>query len=89
MFYNFTDDARRALVNAKKEMMNLKHPYVGTEHLLLALLKQKNTLSNKLYKLGLNYSLLKKKLIELIGVGNNENNNTNIIPNIPIIISTI
>ena len=58
MFYNFTDEARKILVLSKKEMLSLKHPYVGTEHLLLALLKQKNSLSNKLSKLGLNYSLI-------------------------------
>ena len=72
MFYNFTDEARKIIVNAKKEMLNLKHPYVGTEHLLLALLKQKNTLSNKLYKVGLSYSLVKKKLIDLVGIGKEE-----------------
>ena len=69
MFYNFTDEARKIIVTSKKEMLSLKHPYVGTEHLLLALLKQKNTLSNKLSKLGLNYSTVKSKLIELVGVG--------------------
>ena len=72
MFYNFTDEARKIIVNAKKEMLNLKHPYVGTEHLLLALLKQKNALSNKLYKVGLSYSLVKKKLIDLVGIGKEE-----------------
>ena len=72
MFYNFTDEARKIIVNAKKEMLNLKHPYVGTEHLLLALLKQKNELSNKLYKVGLSYSLVKKKLIDLVGIGKEE-----------------
>ena len=72
MFYNFTEEARKIIVNAKKEMLNLKHPYVGTEHLLLALLKQKNALSNKLYKVGLSYSLVKKKLIDLVGIGKEE-----------------
>ena len=72
MFYNFTDEARKIIVNAKKEMLNLKHPYVGTEHLLLALLKQKNALSNKLYKVGLSYSLVKNKLIDLVGIGKEE-----------------
>lgn len=69
MFYNFTDEARKIIIASKKEMLSLKHPYVGTEHLLLAILKQKNSLSNKLSKLGLSYSLVKSKLIELVGVG--------------------
>ena len=30
----------RILKDAEKEMFNLHHPYVGTEHLLLSLLKK-------------------------------------------------
>ena len=39
MYNNFTEEARRILVSAKKEMKELKHPYVGSEHFLLAVLK--------------------------------------------------
>ena len=39
MFSKFTEEARKVLVSAKKEMNDLKHPYVGSEHLLLAILK--------------------------------------------------
>ena len=34
MFGNFTEEARGILVRAKEEMYALKHPYVGSEHLL-------------------------------------------------------
>ena len=34
----FDEDSQKILVDAKKEMYNLKHPYVGSEHLLLAIL---------------------------------------------------
>ena len=37
MFNNFTEEARKVLIEAKNEMQNLKHPYVGSEHLLLAI----------------------------------------------------
>ena len=37
MFGNFTEEARKVLVGAKLEMFNLKHPYVGSEHLLLSI----------------------------------------------------
>ena len=37
MFNNFTKEARRIMVDAKSEMKELKHPYVGTEHLLLGI----------------------------------------------------
>jgi ATP-dependent Clp protease ATP-binding subunit ClpA len=39
MFERFTDAAREVVVDAKAEAVALHHPYVGTEHLLLALLR--------------------------------------------------
>ena len=32
MFGQFTEEARKILINAKIEMTELKHPYVGSEH---------------------------------------------------------
>ena len=32
MFGNFEEEARKVLVNAKKEMYELNHPYVSSEH---------------------------------------------------------
>ena len=48
MFGQFTEEARKILINAKIEMTELKHPYVGSEHFLLAVLKGKNSISKKL-----------------------------------------
>ena len=67
MYNNFTEEARRILVSAKAEMKELKHPYVGSEHLLLAILKDNNEpigtidvvkkdISNKVFELGHCYS---------------------------------
>ena len=39
MFGNFNEDARKVIKDAKKEMYELKHPYVGSEHLFLSILK--------------------------------------------------
>ncbi|MBR3229857.1 MAG: ATP-dependent Clp protease ATP-binding subunit [Bacilli bacterium] len=69
MFGNFEEDARKVLVNAKKEMYELKHPYVSSEHLLLAILKGKNDVSLKLKKYDLDYQILKKEIINVLGVG--------------------
>ena len=44
MFGNFEEEAREIIVIAKEEMTELKHPYIGSEHLLLAILKNKNNL---------------------------------------------
>jgi ATP-dependent Clp protease ATP-binding subunit ClpC len=38
--YNFTERVRRALALAREESMRLHHEYVGTEHILLALLRE-------------------------------------------------
>lgn len=72
MFANFQEEARKALVEAKLEMFNLKHPYVGSEHLLLALLKTDNNVSKKLKKYNLNYDTFKEEIISVIGVGSKE-----------------
>ncbi|MBI2571431.1 MAG: ATP-dependent Clp protease ATP-binding subunit [Candidatus Schekmanbacteria bacterium] len=40
MFEKFTEGARRAILAGKKEAERLRHSYVGTEHLLLGLLKE-------------------------------------------------
>ena len=69
MFSNFTEEARKTIVNAKEEMYELKHPYVGSEHLLLAILKTDNPISKKLKTFNLTYDVLKKEIIKIIGIG--------------------
>ena len=39
MFERFTDRARSVLINAQEEARALPNPYIGTEHLLLGLLR--------------------------------------------------
>ena len=39
MFSKFSEEAQRVLLNAKDEMMRLNHPFVGSEHLVLSILK--------------------------------------------------
>lgn len=55
---------------AEDEMLALKHPYVGTEHLMLAILKDKSKLSEYLKTRKLTYKKFKNKLINIIGVSN-------------------
>ena len=47
MIGNFNEEAQQILVNAKNEMINLKHPYIGTEHLVLSLLHKNIEISEK------------------------------------------
>lgn len=72
MFQNFSEDARRMIKEAKCEMMDLKHPYVGSEHLLLAILKDKNMISQKAKEYSLTYDLLKEEIIKTIGYGSSK-----------------
>ena len=59
----------KILKKAEKEHDNLKHPYVGTEHLLLALLSEENELTDKLKEYKLTYNKFKRKLKDIIGEG--------------------
>ncbi len=73
MFGKFDEESQKVLVNAKKEMNELKHPYVGSEHLLLAILKEDNLVSKKLKKFGVDYKAFKEELINVMGTGSNKN----------------
>ena len=69
MFGNFEEEARKVLVMAKKEMHDLRHPYVSSEHLLLAILKCSNEISEKLKEYDLDYKSFKAEIIKVIGMG--------------------
>ena len=74
MFSKFDEEAQRVMINAKKEMQSLKHPYVGSEHLMLAILKDSNDVSNKLETLKIDYKSFKNEVIKSVGIGNESNN---------------
>ena len=42
MFERFTDRARRVVVLAQEEARDLCHNYIGTEHILLGLLREQD-----------------------------------------------
>lgn len=69
MFGKFSEEAQRVLVDAQKEMSELKHPYIGSEHLLLSILKNNQEISNKFKKYKITYKSLKEEIINLVGIG--------------------
>ena len=69
MISNFNEEAQEIIIKAKLEMLELKHPYVGTEHLVLAILHTKNDLTKRLEKYNLTYNRFKKEIINIIGKG--------------------
>lgn len=73
MFGNFSEKAQKALALSKLEMVELKHPYIGTEHLLLGILKEgKNKVSDLLSKYGVTYEKFRKEIISKVGVGSDK-----------------
>ena len=72
MFNNFTEEARKVLMQAKEEMKELKHPYVGSEHLLLSILKSDNEISERLKSYDLDYDRFKSEIINIVGVGSKQ-----------------
>ena len=58
MFENYNIEVASIFKEAENQRLLLNHEYVGTEHLLLALLKNDSNLSHKLLKFNLNYDNL-------------------------------
>ena len=72
MFANFEEDARIILTKSKKEMKDLKHPYIGSEHMLLAILNHDNDVSKKLKEYNIDYNNFKKEVVKIVGMGTKE-----------------
>ncbi len=75
MFSKFSEEAQKILLQAKEEMQLLSHPYVGSEHLLLAILKDQNqSLAKRLKNYAITYERFRKELIDVVGIGKNKSN---------------
>lgn len=70
----FSEEAVHVLKQAKVEMQELKHAFIGSEHLILSILNNKNSIRDKLNAHGVDYSIFKKKLVKTIGEGKATNN---------------
>lgn len=70
MFERFTDRARRVVVHAQEEARRLNHNYIGTEHLLLGLIAEPDTVSaNALVSHGVDVSAIRQAVVRIIGEG--------------------
>ena len=69
----FDEESQKLIINAKKEMYELKHPYVGSEHLLLAILHTNLDITKILNDYGVTYDNFKNKLISVVGIGSSSN----------------
>ena len=70
MFERFTDRGRRVVVLAQEEARMLNHNYLGTEHLLLGLLRESGGVAAKaLQSLGIGLEAVRHQVVEIIGEG--------------------
>jgi len=70
MFERFTDRARRVVVLAQEEARMLNHDYIGTEHLLLGLIREGEGYAAKaLESLGISLDAVRQQVEEIIGQG--------------------
>ncbi|MFC2347191.1 MAG: ATP-dependent Clp protease ATP-binding subunit [Scardovia wiggsiae] len=70
MFERFTDRARRVIVLAQEEARALKHNYIGTEHLLLGLIREGEGVAAKaLAAKGVELDAARSQIEEMIGKG--------------------
>ena len=70
MLARFTEGARRAVVLAQEEARRLNHNYVGTEHLLLGLLRDEDGVAaTALHTLGVSFDAVRMEVERIIGVG--------------------
>jgi ATP-dependent Clp protease ATP-binding subunit ClpC len=70
MFERFTDRARNVVVLAQDEARLLNHNYIGTEHILLGLIREDKGLAAKaLESLGIGLDAVREQVEEIIGQG--------------------
>src|SRR6266566_8853634 len=67
MFERFTDRARRVVVLAQEEARMLNHNYIGTEHILLGLIREgEGVAAQVLVKLGADLNRVRQQVIQLL-----------------------
>ena len=70
MFERFTDRARRVVVLAQEEARMLDHNWIGTEHILLGLIREGEGVAAKaLESLGISLDAVRQQVEEIIGRG--------------------
>lgn len=70
MFGRFTERAQKVILYAQEEAKGLKHNYVGTEHLLLGLVREGEGVAAKvLLNLGIDADKMKSTVVNTVGEG--------------------
>ena len=70
MFERFTERARQVVVLAQEEARTLKHNYIGTEHILLGLLREEEGLAARVLEgLEITVDEVRGQVIRIVGAG--------------------
>src|SRR3712207_1085272 len=70
MFERFTERARQVVVLAQEEARTLKHNYIGTEHILLGLLREEEGLAARvLESLDITVERVRAQVVGIVGSG--------------------
>jgi ATP-dependent Clp protease ATP-binding subunit ClpA len=83
LFERFTEEGRQVVVFAQEEARGLYHSYIGTEHILLGVLREEEQLGGKgpLHSLGITLEDVRERVRRMVGAG--EDPSTGMIPFTP------
>lgn len=71
IFDRFTEKAQKVLIYAQEEAVRLRHNYIGTEHILLGLLREGEGIAGQLLKnRGADLEEIRKRVAAAVGLGN-------------------
>ena len=74
MYQKFDENTKKILKRSKLEMQKLKHPFVGTEHLILSILSFNDLdITKRLKEYKVTYDNFKIELLNILGIGNSLN----------------
>ncbi len=72
MYNNYSLEVKRIFKDAEKIAIDLNHPYIGTEHLLLSLINNDDKIKKILLKYDLTYDEFLDKLLLVVGTSENK-----------------
>ncbi len=73
VFRRFSPRAREVIIAAQQEARALHHHYIGTEHILLGLLRDRDGLAGRaLHVLGISLAAAREQVLDIIGQGKQE-----------------
>ncbi len=70
MFKRYTEKAKKAIMIAQEEAINFNHDYIGTEHILIGLVKEEDEVASQVLKeLGVDADKVVEEVERLVGRG--------------------